>query len=122
MLRGELRSLPDGAGGDGGYGCGGMTIALSCLRADADTALQESFWNEANILATLCHENITRVLGVCTREQPICIVFELAAIGDLHEYLQLYSPSCDLAPVHGDLYGQLRQSEMIHIAVQIAAG
>ena len=99
-----------------------MAIALSCLRTDADPLLQESFWNEANILAGLHHENITRLLGACAREPPVCIVFELAAIGDLHEYLQLYSPSCDLAPVHGDLYGQLRQSEMIHIIVQISAG
>lgn len=33
------------------------------------------------------HPNIVRLIGVCTKEEPICAVMELMVYGDLKSYL-----------------------------------
>ena len=36
--------------------------------------------------------NIVRVLGVCTREEPLCMVVEYMKFGDLNQFLIDHEP------------------------------
>ena len=36
--------------------------------------------------------NIVRVLGVCTREEPLCMVVEYMKFGDLNQFLVDHEP------------------------------
>ena len=57
-----------------------MTPPLPSPRAD--------FEREVRTLARLQDANIVRVLGVCTREEPLAMVVEYMEHGDLNQYLQ----------------------------------
>lgn len=46
------------------------------------------FQKEVKILSRLKDPNIVRVLGVCTRDEPLSVVVEYMKYGDLHQYLQ----------------------------------
>ena len=39
-------------------------------------------------MARLKDPNIVRVLGVCTREDPLCVIVEYMKYGDLNQFLQ----------------------------------
>ena len=73
---------------------------------------QETFLKEANILKKLCHDNIIRLHGVCTKEYPFYIVTELMETGNLQAYLNH----------HNRMGWNLTPSEIIDIAVQVANG
>lgn len=46
--------------------------------------------------------NIVRVLGVCTREEPLCMVVEYMKYGDLNQFLIDHEPESPVAQVtHG---------------------
>lgn len=48
--------------------------------------------NDVRILAGLEDQNIARVLGVCTSEQPLCVVMEYSEHGDLNQFLKTHVP------------------------------
>ena len=39
-------------------------------------------------MSKLKDANIVRLLGVCTRDEPLCMVVEYMKHGDLHQFLQ----------------------------------
>ncbi len=39
-------------------------------------------------MAQLKDPNIVRVLGVCTKDDPLCVIVEYMKYGDLNQYLQ----------------------------------
>ena len=62
------------------------------------------------------------MLTLTLQEEPQCMVFEHMAHGDLHEFLISHSPKSD-SSIDSDLDMRvLTQTEMAHIAIQIAAG
>lgn len=48
--------------------------------------------NDVRILAGLEDQNIARVLGVCSVEQPLCVVMEYSEHGDLNQFLKMHVP------------------------------
>ena len=42
------------------------------------------------ILARLRDPNIVRVLGMCTRDEPLCMIVEYMENGDLNQFLQVH--------------------------------
>lgn len=58
----------------------------------------QDFLNEAQIMRTMEHPNIIKLLAVCTKKEPIYIITELMKKGSLLEYLKskstlLYVPA-----------------------------
>ena len=49
---------------------------------------REDFLRECRLLASIQHQNVARLVGVCTTEQPYCSVLEHSLIGDLYGYLR----------------------------------
>lgn len=48
------------------------------------------FEREVEILARLRDPNIVQVVGVCSREEPLCMLVEYMEHGDLNQYLQAH--------------------------------
>jgi len=43
-------------------------------------------------MSRLKDPNIVRVLGVCTQDEPLCMIVEYMKYGDLHQFLQQHVP------------------------------
>lgn len=48
------------------------------------------FHRDVRILAALEDVNIARVLGVCTNEEPLCVIMEYLEHGDLNQFLKTH--------------------------------
>ena len=46
------------------------------------------FHKEVKIMSKLKDPNIVRVLGVCQKEEPLCMIVEYMRYGDLNQFLQ----------------------------------
>ena len=44
-------------------------------------------------MSKLKDPNIVRLLGVCTREEPLCVIVEYMKYGDLNQFLQQHMPA-----------------------------
>ncbi len=44
-------------------------------------------------MSRLRDANIVRVLGVCSRDEPLCVVIEYMRYGDLNQFLQQHCPA-----------------------------
>ncbi|XP_037082025.1 discoidin domain-containing receptor 2-like [Pollicipes pollicipes] len=100
-----------------GPGCRSL-VAVKTLRPGTSQAARADFEREARTLARLQDPNIVRVLGLCTREEPLCVVVEYMEHGDLNQYLQQHVAETALHASGKVLsYGSL-----IYMATQISSG
>ncbi|RUS70374.1 hypothetical protein EGW08_021860 [Elysia chlorotica] len=123
-------------GGDKGEG---QIVAVKMLKDDASETIQTDFEREASLMVEFEHENIVRLLGVCTIGRPLCLLFEYMSHGDLNDYLQLCSPDrCLMRPLphpantesplptsltpRGDSSHFLSTADHLHIARQVCSG
>lgn len=51
------------------------------------------FQRDVRILAALEDHNIARVLGMCSQEEPLCVIMEYLEHGDLCQFLRSHGPS-----------------------------
>ncbi|KAF0305794.1 Discoidin domain-containing receptor tyrosine kinase B [Amphibalanus amphitrite] len=118
----QLCRIEVGAGGDLvpdviGPGCGRL-VAVKTLRAGTSPTARADFEREVRTLARLQDANIVRVLGVCTRDEPLAMVVEYMEHGDLNQYLQQHVAETAL---HGS--GKvLSYGSLIYMATQISSG
>lgn len=82
-------TLPRRQGGDAHE-----TVAVKMLREDADVNVCRQFLAAASTLAELSHSNVVRLVGVCVRRSPLCVVLEYMNAGDLSEYLRQCDRHC----------------------------
>ena len=43
-------------------------------------------------MSRLKDPNIVRVLGICSQEEPLCMIVEYMKYGDLHQFLHQHVP------------------------------
>ncbi|XP_064625462.1 inactive tyrosine-protein kinase transmembrane receptor ROR1-like isoform X3 [Lineus longissimus] len=98
-------------------------VALKTVKAETggNQKLHNEFRQEADKLTDLRHINVVCLIGVCTKESPNLMLFEYMTHGDLHEFLIMHSPHSDVS-CSDEESRTLDHSEMLYIAVQIAAG
>lgn len=58
---------------------------------------RQDFQKEIKIMSQLKDPNIVRVLGVCTREEPLCMIVEYMKYGDLNQFLLDHVPESPMA-------------------------
>ncbi|CAL8346138.1 unnamed protein product [Lota lota] len=99
-----------------------ILVAVKTLKEASENA-RKDFHREAELLTNLQHEHIVTFYGVCVESDPLIMVFEYMKHGDLNKFLRAHGPDAVLMsegqttrPV------ELTQSQMLHIAQQIAAG
>lgn len=95
-------------------------VAVKTLKVDASSKTQNDFKREVDLMIDLRHPNIICLLGVILKGDPMCMLFEYMTQGDLHEFLISQSPKSDT--YNNDNKNVFKQSEFLHVAVQIAAG
>ncbi|XP_077287462.1 tyrosine-protein kinase transmembrane receptor Ror [Arctopsyche grandis] len=94
-------------------GADAIFVAVKALKENASPKTQSDFRREIELISELRHDNIVCILGVVLREEPLCMLFEFMAKGDLHEFL------VSKAPPGGS---GLTSSQFLSIAHHIAAG
>lgn len=91
-----------------------IDVAVKELKENASAKTQSDFKREIELISELRHPNIVCLLGVISKGEPICMLFEYMEQGDLHEFL------INNSPTEGG--NSLTQIEFLHIALQIASG
>ncbi|KAF4072919.1 hypothetical protein AMELA_G00252880 [Ameiurus melas] len=99
-----------------------ILVAVKTLK-EASESGRADFHREAELLTNLQHEHIVTFYGVCVESDPLIMVFEYMKHGDLNKFLRAHGPDAILmADGQHSLMVELTQSQMLHIAQQIAAG
>ena len=96
-------------------------VIIRTLKSNAPPKLQNDFRHEIEVTTSFKHTNVLGLLGVCVKEEPICMVFEYMLHGDLHGYLVVHSPHSDVPIANGHRH-ILDHNDMMHFAVQVACG
>lgn len=98
-------------------------VAIKTLKENSAPKVQNDFRREVDLMSEMRHNNIVCLLGVCMKQELMCMLFEYMIHGDLHEYLIVHSPHSDVSACEdNDTPRILEYGEMIHIATQVAAG
>ncbi|KAK8752236.1 hypothetical protein OTU49_012649 [Cherax quadricarinatus] len=95
-------------------------VAVKTLRLEASHAVRCDFEREVEILARLRDPNIVQVVGVCSREEPLCMLVEYMQHGDLNQYLQAHI--AETASPRNTHATTLSYGCLIYMATQIASG
>lgn len=64
-----------------------ISVAVKQLRDDVPLTEESELLREACTLATLSHDHIVRLVGVCATGGPVLVLMEYAFFGNLREYL-----------------------------------
>lgn len=103
-------------------------VAVKALKENASVKTQADFRREIELISDLKHDNIVCILGVVLKEEPLCMLFEYMAQGDLHEFLianapidtnNMCTPSSSVASTTSNGLSQL---QFLHISMQICDG
>lgn len=97
-----------------------VLVAVKMLRRNADDRARADFSKEIKIMSQLKDPNIVRVLGVCTREEPLCMIVEYMKYGDLNQFLLDHVPESPVAMATNAK--TLSYGCLVYMASQIASG
>ena len=81
---------------------------------------REEFVREVRLLSVLEDRNISRVLGMCSTEDPYLVVMEYMEHGDLNQFLRRHLPE-GTNPLPPGI-STLSLGTLIHLASQVASG
>lgn len=102
-----------------------VTVAMKTLKLDVDKNIKDDFFKEVKVMAGLRHANVVRLLGVC-RDDPMCMIVEYMANGDLNQFLKEkeLTPSLSLNESDGweDTGQFVSPQALFYMAKQVAAG
>ncbi|EFA03677.1 hypothetical protein TcasGA2_TC013779 [Tribolium castaneum] len=66
---------------------GWVAVAVKTLKVGSSTEEKLDFLSEAEVMKRFDHKNIIKLLGVCTKEEPIYTIMEFMLYGDLKTFL-----------------------------------
>ena len=95
-------------------------VAVKTLQYDHNFDMFGKFAKEAWICAQFDHENVIKLLGVCTNGAEKCMIFEYMELGGLDGLLRKSSPSSpDYNPQDTHL---LTPYQFLNVSIQLARG
>ncbi|CAN0351273.1 unnamed protein product [Lampetra fluviatilis] len=112
----EVREEESDEGGTRGGPQQPTLVAVKMLREDASSSARSDFLKEIKTMSRLRDAHVVRLVGVCLRDEPLCMLAEYMENGDLHHFLSAHrwegqGPGPTLSVV-----------EVLLMAVQVAAG
>ncbi|XP_013927558.1 PREDICTED: epithelial discoidin domain-containing receptor 1 [Thamnophis sirtalis] len=98
-----------------------LLVAVKILRSDATKNARNDFLKEVKIMSRLKDPNIVRLLGVCVRDDPLCMITEYMENGDLNQFLSGHELEDKLG---GSPNGRptISYPTLVHLGAQIASG
>ncbi|XP_034963247.2 epithelial discoidin domain-containing receptor 1 isoform X1 [Zootoca vivipara] len=98
-----------------------LLVAVKILRSDATKNARNDFLKEVKIMSRLKDLNIVRLLGVCVRDDPLCMITEYMENGDLNQFLSGHEMEDKLG---GSPSGKptIGYPTLVHVGAQIASG
>ncbi|XP_071552608.1 discoidin domain-containing receptor 2-like [Panulirus ornatus] len=101
---------------------GSRVVLMKQLNSGTKEVMKKEFHQEARTLNRIDDPNVGRLIGMVTRTEPLCMLMEYTAFGDLHQFLKRHvSEDTALGGIRSDRpfisYGGI-----IYIATQVAAG
>ncbi|KAM6472579.1 epithelial discoidin domain-containing receptor 1 isoform 2-T3 [Liasis olivaceus] len=98
-----------------------LLVAVKILRSDATKNARNDFLKEVKIMSRLKDPNIVRLLGVCVRDDPLCMITEYMENGDLNQFLSGHELEDKLG---GSPSGKptISYPTLVHLGAQIASG
>ncbi|KAK6628856.1 hypothetical protein RUM43_002672 [Polyplax serrata] len=100
---------------------GKRLVAVKFLLHNASEKEKLDFHRDIKILAALEDSNIARVLGMCSHEEPLCVVMEYLEHGDLNQFLRNHVPAEGTRSLALGVK-TLSFNCLLYIATQIASG
>uniref|UniRef100_A0A4W3K340 Discoidin domain-containing receptor 2 n=1 Tax=Callorhinchus milii TaxID=7868 RepID=A0A4W3K340_CALMI len=97
-----------------------VLVAVKMLRSDANKNARNDFLKEIKIMSRLKDPNIIRLLAVCIRDDPLCMITEYMENGDLNQFLTRHEPE-SAEPVASNA-SIVSHANLILMAMQIASG
>ena len=64
-----------------------VAVAVKTLKVGSSIEEKIDFLSEADMMKRFDHKNIVKLLGVCTRNEPVYTVMEFMLYGDLKTYV-----------------------------------
>lgn len=95
-------------------------VAVKTLKA-LDKNIETEFMKEVNVISQLTHENVVRLLGVCT-EAPLLMVVEYMQNGDLNQFLKQHFPVISSSEISSYDANVLHPDALLYMIEQIASG
>lgn len=119
---GEVERLGDILGGEFKKSSR-TTVAIKTLKLNVDKNIKDDFFKEVKAMAGLKHSNVIRLLGVC-RDDPMCMIVEYMANGDLNQFLKEkeHTPSLNESEGWQDAGQYISSQALFYMAKQVAAG
>ena len=96
-----------------------ILVAIKKLKLDAESCLMEAFEKEVKFMSRLNHDNVVRLLGVCTSDESF-IMMEYMENGDLNQFLQKQKLMPDT--ISGLQENEVTPIILLYMGVQIASG
>lgn len=96
-----------------------ILVAIKKLKQDAESGLMKAFDKEVKFMSRLKHDNVVRLLAVCTGAESF-IMMEYMENGDLNQFLQKQALMSD--SISGLQENQVTPIILLYIGVQIASG
>uniref|UniRef100_A0A1W7RHY1 Epithelial discoidin domain-containing receptor 1 n=1 Tax=Agkistrodon contortrix contortrix TaxID=8713 RepID=A0A1W7RHY1_AGKCO len=98
-----------------------LLVAVKILRSDATKNARNDFLKEVKIMSRLKDPNIVRLLGVCVRDDPLCMITEYMENGDLNQFLSGHELEDKLGSSPSGR-PTISYPTLVHLGAQIASG
>nr|XP_023020139.1 discoidin domain-containing receptor 2-like [Leptinotarsa decemlineata] len=96
-------------------------VAIKFLDENASEEKRKDFYRDVRILSALEDPNLARVLGICSQEEPLCVVMEYLEHGDLCQFLRTHTTTDDPAGLPNGS-NSISFNSLIYMGVQVARG
>ena len=91
-------------------------VAIKVLKENSGKDAKDDFIKEALHMSQFNHPNILKLLGVCFKKEPFCLIFEYMDLGDLNNYLRKTAVNSSRSS------STLTSQQLVDMAINIAAG
>ena len=97
-------------------------VAVKTLKEEAEYEAVEEFCKEVKVCVQFEHENVIRLLAVCTTIAQKCMIFEFMDLGNLGELLRLSDPDSPSYPGSNSQQILITADMFLSIVLQVANG
>ena len=97
-------------------------VAVKTLKEEAEYEAVEEFCKEVKVCVQFEHENVIRLLAVCTTTAQKCMIFEFMELGNLGELLRISDPDSPSYPGPNSQQVFVTADMFLSIVLQVANG